>query len=160
MGLSSNTCSRSWRHSVWALGARLCGLETNCIQGSCELGGPGVWGMPAGRLGAPPSPSLPRGAQTEAQASEGGSCLVSGAQAGPGRLDGAERPLQAGSGDPVQRRAGESQEVLQRRQSMSPGPGVCELSGLTPCSFLAMVHDFRLVFELPQPLSHLETGSF
>ena len=116
--------------------------------------------MPAGRLGAPPSPSLPRGAQTEAQASEGGSCLVSGAQAGPGRLDGAERPLQAGSGDPVQRRAGESQEVLQRRQSMSPGPGVCELSGLTPCSFLALVHDFRLVFELPQPLSHLETGSF
>ena len=41
-------------------------------------------------------PLHPLGAQTEAQASEGGSCLVSGAQASPGRLDGAEKPLQAG----------------------------------------------------------------
>lgn len=94
-------------------------------------------------------PLHPLGAQTEAQASEGGSCLVSGAQASPGRLDGAEKPLQAESGDPVQRRAGESWEALQRRQSMSPGPGVCELSGLTPCFLLAMVYGFRSVFELP-----------
>lgn len=72
---------------------------------------------------------------------------MSGAQASPGRLDGAEAP-QAKSGDPLQRRSWRKLGALQRRQSMSPGPGVCELLGLTPCSPGHGIW-LRSVFELP-----------